>query len=78
VGGRIQDQSEILTHETDRELRRVVVLFCACEFSGMGGSDNGCLSQGIEQKIARQVQPQTQRDCFCDRLHAHSQKRVHH
>src|SRR6266849_1584577 len=53
--GRSQNQSEILVHETNRKLRRVVVVFGGGQFAGMGWSDYGSLGQCVKEKIARQV-----------------------
>src|SRR5258708_11880815 len=69
---RIQDQSEILAHETNRKLWRVVVLFGGNQFAGMGRSDDSSLGQCVKEKIARQVQPRAQRDRFSGGLHAYS------
>src|SRR5450432_3137453 len=51
---RIQNESEILAHETNGKLRRVVVLLGSRQFSGMSWSDDRSLGQRLQEKFAWQ------------------------
>lgn len=51
-----QNESEVLTHESNGELRCVVVPLGGSQFASMRLSDNRGLGQCVEQKLTRQAQ----------------------
>jgi len=75
---RSQNEAEILMHETNRKLRRVVVLFGGSQLSDMGRSDDSSLGQCVEEKVARAGPEPTLTRPLRQLLDAHPQKCIHH
>ena len=77
LAGLRKDQFEILPHQAQRKLSRVVVPLRRSQFPQMGGRYNSRFAKRVEQKIAGQAQLKAQRERLRDGLHTHAEHRVY-
>src|SRR5208282_246003 len=76
LGRLIENQSEILVHEFQRELRRVVIVFGAKQLVLMRRRDHRCPRKYFQQEFAIESRFFPEGDRLGDRLHVHTEQSV--